>query len=276
MKIKFKCNLCGDEILTNTGFASHISNTHGIKIEEYYARYIKKEHEGECAYCGKPTTFIDLKRGYHKFCSKQCSNKYNNEHSMHCEMVCKICNFTITAGSNRLLAIAFQGHIKKEHGIENTKDYYDKYLKKPGEGFCSVCGKPTTYDNLFNGYRKYCLGFCSANKVKAEEYEKEHKFTEEKKQIKETRETELKNYIQELKDRVHEFDWDGERNSWVGGTKPKYINTKDNLLVDNSETYIDGQCYNSIGQCITEHYKDNNTINENKEDLDEYNDIFWL
>lgn len=275
MKLTYKCKICDEEILTNTGLASHISNTHKLKIEEYYDRFIRKDPEGKCLVCGKPTTFIDLRRGYHRFCSKQCSNKYCAEHAVKCEQVCKVCNFTISGGSRRILSINFYHHIKS-HGFKSIQEYYDKFLKKPEEGKCAVCGKPTTFENMFNGYRKYCLGFCSANKVKAEEYDKEHQFKQEKQQTKETHETELRNYIQELKDRAHEFDWDGERNTWAGGTRPKYINTKDDLMIDNSISYIDGQEYSANGQCITEHYKDNTTINEDKEDTDEYARQFWL
>lgn len=275
MKLKYKCKLCDEEILTNTGLASHISNKHKLKIEEYYDRFIRKEDEGKCKTCGNQTTFIDLKRGYHTFCSKKCSNKYYADHNENCEVVCKVCNFTFTGGSKRILSIKFYNHIKT-HGFNSIQEYYDKFLKKPEEGKCPICGKPTSFDNMFVGYRKYCLGFCSANKVKAEEYKQEHQFKLEKKQEKENRETELRDYIQELKDRAHEFDWNGERNTWAGGTRPKYINTKDDLITDNSISFIDGQEYAANGQCITEHYQDNTTIIENKEDADEYAGQFWL
>lgn len=37
-----------------------------------------------------------------------------------------------------------------------TQEYYDKYLKKPGEGICPVCGKPTQFRKISQGYAAYC------------------------------------------------------------------------------------------------------------------------
>ena len=87
------------------------------------------------------------------------------------------------------------------------------------------------------------------------------------------KEEEYKNYIQELKDRVHEFDWEGERNTWAGGTKPRYVDTRNNLLTDNSMTYIDGQEYQAQGQTIT---MNNENEIDSSDDFDSYNQQFWL
>ena len=44
----------------------------------------------------------------------------------------------------------------KTHNL-NSHSYYDKYLKKEGEGFCIICKKiKTTYSSLIKGYTKYC------------------------------------------------------------------------------------------------------------------------
>lgn len=51
----------------------------------------------------------------------------------------------------------------------SSKDYYDKYLKTPGEGVCQRCGKPTKFTNLREGYRKWC---CRACKDKDPEFRK--------------------------------------------------------------------------------------------------------
>ena len=50
-------------------------------------------------------------------------------------------------------------HIKK-HGL-NTKDYYDKFIKKENEGKCIICGKPTTFDGLHVGYKLHCSCTCA-------------------------------------------------------------------------------------------------------------------
>lgn len=46
-------------------------------------------------------------------------------------------------------------HAKFKHLLK-PKEYYDKYLRKPDEGICPVCGKETTFDGIRDGYRKYC------------------------------------------------------------------------------------------------------------------------
>lgn len=65
---------------------------------------------------------------------------------------CKECDKEFT--TRRLLSI----HIKK-HNLSN-KDYYDKWLKKDGEGICQNCGKPTRFYKLWIGYQKYCSKEC--------------------------------------------------------------------------------------------------------------------
>ena len=262
MKLTYKCNECGKEILTNTGLAKHLSDVHRINLESYYKKYIAKEDEGKCLNCGKPTTFIDLKNGYHKFCSAKCRTDWNYKNAEPFSIECKICGHTITALQKNLCVNKFSWHLKT-HNI-TSKDYYDKYLKKPDEGFCVNCGKPTSYQNFIVGYAKNCSGICAACAVRDREFKEEKEFQEKQQEIKKTKEEEYKNILQELKDRVHQFDWEGERNTWAGGNKPVYINTKDNLITDNSMTYIDGQEFSSNMQTITENEKS------------DYNDHFWL
>lgn len=38
-------------------------------------------------------------------------------------------------------------HLKEKHNI-NLKEYYDKFIKKPEEGKCLNCGKPTYFYRL--------------------------------------------------------------------------------------------------------------------------------
>lgn len=52
-------------------------------------------------------------------------------------------------------------HIAWSHKIK-SKEYYDTYLRKPGEGICPVCGKETRYQNMGSGYNKFCGLSCSA------------------------------------------------------------------------------------------------------------------
>ena len=54
----------------------------------------------------------------------------------------------------------FSTHLKAKHSL-TTRDYYDTYLKKPDEGICKVCGKPTSYKNITIGYVDHCSNKCA-------------------------------------------------------------------------------------------------------------------
>lgn len=114
------------------------------------------------------------------------------------------------------------------------------------------------------GYRKYCCGLCAANHSRKVEKKIENEYQETKRIEKQTQEDKLNNYIQELKDRVHEFDWEGDQNTWAGGPRVRLTKDNNNMLTDNSMTYIDGQEYSSKTQTIIE--------NEDQS----LNDVFWL
>jgi len=50
-------------------------------------------------------------------------------------------------------------HVSRTHKL-TTKEYYDKFLKKPNEGICKHCGKLTKFFNLKIGYREFCDRTC--------------------------------------------------------------------------------------------------------------------
>lgn len=58
-------------------------------------------------------------------------------------------------------ATAFSLHLKI-HNI-TSHEYYDKYLKKPNEGICKICNKPTKLYSITVGYRPYCSIRCKNN-----------------------------------------------------------------------------------------------------------------
>lgn len=102
--------------------------------------------------------------------------------------VCKICNEEF----DNLKALS--AHVTQKHNI-TSKEYYDKYLKKEGEGECVVCGKETTYRNAGTGYLKNCSAECrDKNKDIKRDYWKG------KKQSKETIEKRIKNTDQQKKE----------------------------------------------------------------------------
>lgn len=61
---------------------------------------------------------------------------------------------------------ALSTHIVKTHR-KKIKEYYDIYLKEPGEGVCPVCGGPTQFRGLSDGYRKCCSHACFSKYMKS-------------------------------------------------------------------------------------------------------------
>jgi hypothetical protein len=82
MNIKYKCAVCGKELMrllphirTKVGFL-----THGITPEEYYLKYIDNNPNNKCAICGKETKFNDSLFKYEDCCSIECRYKLRNRH----------------------------------------------------------------------------------------------------------------------------------------------------------------------------------------------------
>ena len=74
----------------------------------------------------------------------------------------------------------------------------------------------------------------------------------------------MKDYIQALKAEAHKYDWEGERNSWMGGPRTQTYGGGNNLLTDNSVSYLDGQSFNTMDDTIE--------TNENQS----FDEVFWL
>lgn len=71
--MKIRCEICGFECDSKI-FSSHLKHKHDITSKDYYDRYLKKENEGFCVVCGKPTKLIGF-RGYRKYCCRACSTQ---------------------------------------------------------------------------------------------------------------------------------------------------------------------------------------------------------
>ena len=52
--------------------ARHVTQAHKICVNEYYDIYLKKNSDGMCSKCGKPTRFINLNVGYSNTCGHSC------------------------------------------------------------------------------------------------------------------------------------------------------------------------------------------------------------
>lgn len=68
-----KCEICGREFSDLKSLSIHISKAHN-SIQNYYDKYIKQSNEGICKFCGKPTKFHGLRKGYARYCSTSCVN----------------------------------------------------------------------------------------------------------------------------------------------------------------------------------------------------------
>lgn len=54
-------------------------------------------------------------------------------------------------------------HLCQAHSDISTQEYYDRFLKKPGEGICIRCGNPTAFSGRLNrGYYTHCSKACAA------------------------------------------------------------------------------------------------------------------
>ena len=67
-------------------------------------------------------------------------------------MICKICGKEFNAAN----------HIKKQHNL-TSQEYYDIYIGTPGK--CKMCGKPTVFKGLKQGYKTYCSVKCAQNDI---------------------------------------------------------------------------------------------------------------
>lgn len=69
---------------------------------------------------------------------------------------CRLCNTKCTSKN-------IGQHLRYCHADLNmtAKLYYDTFLKQENEGICSVCGKPTKFKNISNGYNIVCSRTCN-------------------------------------------------------------------------------------------------------------------
>ena len=72
------------------------------------------------------------------------------------KVFCKICDKE-TIYSRQTFA---KHHLIKEHGL-TSRDYYDRFKIEEKEGLCKICGKPTFFRNIEEGYNEFCSNLCS-------------------------------------------------------------------------------------------------------------------
>mgnify|MGYP003433901365 CR=1 FL=1 len=156
MKIQWKCVICEESFNSSNLLYKHIRTTHNKTAKEYYDENLKKPNEGKCLNCGNQTKLHNNTIGYLRFCCLKCSTEYKTKNKKIKENAgkykCKICDKLVNGLGT---------HIIQFHHI-TCKEYYDKYLRKPGEGICPVCGKETTFRGIFKGgYLTHCSWSCA-------------------------------------------------------------------------------------------------------------------
>jgi len=68
-----KCQLCDRSFNSFQSLGKHISGTHKIELKDYYHKYLMIDDSDKYCVCGKVCSFINIKNGYLKHCSKKCS-----------------------------------------------------------------------------------------------------------------------------------------------------------------------------------------------------------
>lgn len=240
-KIDYKCKLCDEVFKSQNGFSLHLAHTHTITAQSYYDKYIKQPDEGICLYCKKPTNFTGkLSLGYHKYCSNSCK-LLAGVNKPPIDLECKICGLQIKGHYYKDQMRHLNKHLKTTHNINDIKDYYDRFYKKPGEGECIYCGKPTNFRNFKDGYLKSCSVTCGLTHKNVIN----RKLDKENKQEKEQRQITQEELLKELKERVQKYEWTGDRNSIlfneVDFTKTDYYQPEqeDSLKNNEFENYDD-------------------------------------
>ena len=133
---KMICQICGKEIIRNTHFSRHLRAIHSVSYKDYYDKYVSTPRH--CPVCGKETPFA--KASYKEYCSFRCrkiaegvdveSEFYKRKHN------CLICG---QEDIGRL-----KEHLKNEHSV-SLEQYYERFYKRDGAGYCLECGKPTRF-----------------------------------------------------------------------------------------------------------------------------------
>lgn len=214
MKIMY-CKICG-EAFGNYRIVNHLSAKHKIGPKQYYDTYFKKPGEGLCKVCGKPTNFISATQGYRTCCSRTCARKDSQKIlDTALEWQCEECGIKIKEFSHQKYATQINSHIEKDHRM-TVQEYYDKHLKKEGEGICRNCGKPTTFWSLFEGYRTVCSNECHIKQAKKDTEENKIEIDRLRKEEKEEKQREIREAKQEVKERKEEFNrQEDSRGPWI-------------------------------------------------------------
>lgn len=147
----------------------HLRKAHNLSTKAYYDAYLKKEGEGICPICGKPTKYYNLSKGYNTYCGAKCGMTAVSQQVNPTDIKCEICGEVINGNNANNAITKFCLHLKHSHNIHNSRIYYDKFVRKEKEGICPICGKETSYKSLLIGYRQFCSNKCKVEYMKKNE-----------------------------------------------------------------------------------------------------------
>lgn len=146
----------------------HLKQEHNIQMDEqeYYDKYLKREGEGICCKTNKSTYFCGLHYGYSKYYLTKIEKAnwkrielFNGEilEKEGVKIFCEVCKKELEFKTKERFLV---DHLRKVHGIQTNKEYYDKYFKKDGDGICVTCKGETNFVDLDKGYTNYCSNAC--------------------------------------------------------------------------------------------------------------------
>lgn len=214
MKLTY-CKICGDAI-GNFRIVSHLSAKHHVGAKQYYDTYFKKPLEEKCKTCGKPTNFISISRGYREFCSRTCARKDQNK-VLENPLVwrCEDCGIVLQEFTQVKYINAVNRHIENDHKM-TPQEYYDKYLKKEGDGICHFCGNQTRFKNIFDGYNKFCNLTCHINQGKKDTEENKIEVDRLRKEKRAEKFKEIRETKQEIKENRENFEkQEQSKDPWI-------------------------------------------------------------
>lgn len=167
--MSYECKICHNFFNDANAFSWHLRKDHNLTNKAYYDVYLKKDGEGICPICGKPTKYYNMTKGYNMYCGAKCGMKAVANQVNPTDIKCEICGTVIQAENANKAVNKFCLHLKHEHKIHNSRIYYDKFVKKEKEGICLICGKETEFKGILGGYRQFCSVKCQAQYMKNSE-----------------------------------------------------------------------------------------------------------
>jgi len=187
MERKIICGICNKVFegrFMYLSLASHVVITHKISSKEYYDLYIKKEKEGVCKHCGKPTRWYSMRNGYTNFCSHKCSANDNNvllqrkktikSKIIKTQIKCFTCGNFFNVSINNKVGLKRKYcslnccnkniERRKNTGIRNSEIFKGKSSWNKGKliertvSFCRTCG--SEIHHRLKEHPKYCSYDC--------------------------------------------------------------------------------------------------------------------